>query len=123
MRRQPEVEKPPLAQYFLLGKPSASACCWGQEQARKASQNQETNQWERGCKTFFRIKYVLIWSNTETHFLKLKPFGYFIVFIFLENKKISELSLLNLSCSVQIQQKIYVNSLFSLGVSFGFAFY
>lgn len=66
---------------------------------------------------------MLIWSNTETHFLKLKPFGHFIVIIFLEKKKESELNPLNLSCSVQIQQKIYVNSLFSLGVSSGFAFY
>lgn len=82
------MEKLPLAQYLLLGKPSASAWYWVQEQARKASQNQETNHWKGGCNTFFKTMYVLIWSNNniEIHFLKLKPFGYFIVIIFLEKK-------------------------------------
>lgn len=58
LRRQPEVEEPPLAQYFLLGKPSASAWYWEQEQAKQASQNQGPNQWERGCNACFKTKCV-----------------------------------------------------------------
>lgn len=53
----------------------------------------------------------------------MKPFGYFIVYYFFRKEKICELKPLNLSCSVQIQQKVYVNLLFSLEVSSGFAFY
>lgn len=85
LRRQPEVEEPPLAQYFLVSHLPVPGTGGKNRLSRQVRIRGQISGKEDVMHAL--RPSVLIWSNIKTHFLKLKPFGYFIVVIFLEENK------------------------------------